>query len=237
MVICHSFGIWEYQHSPGGLFTGGNATTPPTATDATQLYNNTCFGRFSGSVAPFICHVSVSDDLTCCRQWHFYNANPSHLNIMYDEIDDPSAGISPNFGMLEATGLPGGGSELLFDVTTWGFGFVGGGADGGQFIGRGPHGQMNMATTTEGYSDGSFTQLQRLNTAKNKVTGTYRNLPGLGLQAPWSSDDGGWHGRVFDVWCAPALGTGSTAPLDGSKQVVILKDFMFPWNGTAFRMT
>lgn len=240
---------WGFSHSPGGLFTGGNASLLPTATDSTVtairtggLYANSWHGRDDGGHAsPLICHLSVSTDLTCCRQFFFFN-NHNYGNLFYDMVDDPSAGWAhPNYAVTDKEGV---GKNQNCNCGML-YQFVYGPYSGqGYFNSWGPHGAMHLYATSEiGVSSASGAFAGQWHAAPNKITGTYRNPPRLGLAEPIANADGGWHGKVFDCWWVGnnpgpggegsfQWGVMATTPLDGSKKFIIIGDMMFPWNGT-----
>jgi hypothetical protein len=64
---------WLFQHSPGGLFTGGAFDTYPTASDSSgSLYGGSAGSIFmgngeEGSNPQYVCNMWASTDLTCCR--------------------------------------------------------------------------------------------------------------------------------------------------------------------------
>jgi hypothetical protein len=250
LIFYGNFGSsnWGFAHSPSGAFTGGSASTVPTATDSAvhsdgtfALYSNTWHGRDDGGhAAPLICLLSVSTDLTCCRQFFFFN-NHNYGNRMFDIVDDPSAGWAhPNYAVIDKEGVSKNQNcncGMLYQ-------FVYGPYTGkGYFNSWGPHGAMNLFATVEaGVSSRLDTGAGAVtwHSAANKITGTYRNPPRLGLVEPIANADGGWHGKVFDWWwvgnnpgpggeASYQWGISATSPLDGSKQFAIIGDLMVPY--------
>jgi len=230
---------WTFAHSPGGLFTGGSASTLPTAADQIVLYSNSFHGRDDGGHAtPLICHLLISADVTCCRQIFFFN-NHNYGNIFYDAVDDPSMGwASPNYAVVDKNGHDKSANQNCGMMRQFVYSPTSG---SGYFKGIGPHGALNMYGTAESCFDG----VTAFHTApwqfvKNKITGTYRNPSRSGLYEPRSNADGGWHGQLVDWWWvgdsstegAFTFGVCSTTPLDASRQFIIVGDMMFPWNGT-----
>jgi hypothetical protein len=233
---------WTFVHSPSGNFTGGAVGVRPTAVDEVVLYQNTFHGRDDGGhAAPMICHLSVSEDLTCCRQFHFFD-NHNYGNLFYDAVEDPSAGwANPNYAVIDKQGVGKDNNNncgMLYQFVSAPYTGL------GYFKGWGPHGQMNMLGTVESSGYGGLFVMP-WHTTKNKITGTYKNPPRSGLFEPSANADGGWHGRIFDWWwvgSTPAglegsfqFGVCATTPLDASRKFIIVGDLMFPWNGTVPR--
>lgn len=230
---------WGFAHSPSGSFSGGSATTPPSAPDViTALYANSFFGRGDGGTNPqFVTHIWVSKDLTCSRQSHWFGGLCIG-NVFYDSIIDPASGHAhPSYGLVDKHGVAISTAQdtaLMLNFVETPFAGV------GLFKGWGPHGELNMMGTCPGTGYGGLFPVVGQITAKDKISGLYR-LPSTasGLHEPIANADGGYRGQVFDLWWvqnATALfAPGSTLPLDGSKQFVVLGDFMLEWNGTPFQ--
>lgn len=227
---------WYYAHSPDGGFTGGTSSAAPTAPHQTILYYNSFFGRGDGgSNAQFVCNMWMSTDLTCFRRSYWFN-HTNIGNIFYDGIDDPTSGWgAPNYGMFDKHGVSVSISQdcaLIGNFVSFPY------SGKGLFCGWGPHGAMNMLGHVICAGYGGFSPLPGI--AKNKISNTYRlGDARCGLYEPIGNADGGWHGRVFDLWWVQTnlnlFNPGDTLPLDGSKQFVAIGDFMLPWNGGAFR--
>jgi hypothetical protein len=244
LVSYQAFGQtnWRWEQSPGGLFTGGSASTLPTATDSSgSLYggiNGSIFFGGGGHTAhPYICNMWVSSDLKCCRQTFWYNGNPFG-NVVFDAIDDPSAGISPCIAFVDKfnSSDPAADNQIGY-LQNYCYSLSSGIAKG-----WGPSGRLNMYGSATGTYSGGFRSMVGQLAGKNKVTGTYRNDESrCGLYEPYVNSDGGYHGLLFDHWWVQErsinanFNSGDTLPLDGSKQFVIIGDFMWPWNGGAFR--
>lgn len=235
---------YSFYHSPGGLFTGGSSSARPTATDETSLYANSFFGRGSGGTNPqFVCNALCSDDLEVFRMSFWWN-DQAMGDIWYDKVDDPTPGwTTPNYGLVDKQGTAIASSGVVGDITNWCITPV----DGNSVVkGWGLGARMHLLCTFEGCGASYYPHLWLgANVAKNKFSLTWRNLPRPGLYVPIAGVNGGWHGRLFDTWWvsrgtilgATRFTSSSTAPLDGSKQRVIIGDRMLPWNGTAFRTT
>jgi hypothetical protein len=242
---------WTWAFSPGGLYTGGSVGTPPTAADAVPLYmNNSFHGRGDGSNSlPLICHVLVSEDLTCLRMIHFYN-NFNYGNLHLEQANTTNGlWTPPTWGCVDKNGFGKDASQDVGDVLRWLTEFGGGGT--GMMQARGPIGGnttvMQMTATIESClgQGGSSLYAQILPgilTSKDANTNDWRPFPlQIGMFRNVGYSDAGWQGRPYDLWVVPKDGsvwlTGNTTPLDGSKQFVVVGNFLHPWNGGAFRMT
>lgn len=234
---------WFFVHSPGGLFTGGTSSARPTASDETVLYNNSFFGRGGGGSTPqFRCNMECSTDGQCLRMFYF-TGGIAFGNVLFEAVEDPTPGwATPNVAVVDKNGVDAFTDQNVGAVDRWMNELGGGGT--GIMASWGPAGAMPMTATFEGTGvaqvSGRSTPLTDTLTRKNGISGTYRMPPsrfGLFRNNSGGADDG-WHGRVFDIWGVPhgLFAKGSTVPLDGSKQFVIIGDQMFPWagGGTAF---
>jgi hypothetical protein len=243
---------WVFSHSPGGLFTLGSPGSFPTAIDESDNFwvgtgvGGVWFGNGEeGGNPQYVVNLLVSEDLTCCRET-FWLGGKNFGNLFFDAVDDPTPGwANPNFALAERTQFAINATStcarLDFYVYEPPSPFA-----AGLFIGHGPHGTMTMYGSVEGsVSGGAFVRsLPELLSAKNKISGTYRFGDGRsGLYAPIAGADGGYHGRIFDLWwcqyrqITALFNPGDTVPLAGNKEFVIIGDYMLPWNGTAFRTT
>lgn len=240
---------WGFYHSADGGYTGGSSSAQPTAAHENSLYGNSWFGRGDGGSNPqFVCHLWCSTDLTCFRQSYWFGGN-NFGNLFYDAVDGPSTGwAAPNYAIVNSYGFGISGADPRQCGYIGDFVFQDHGTGGGTILGWGPHGKLQMLGTVEGTGPGGYSYMPGLATvAKNKISGTYRlGESRSGIYEPIGNADGGWHGRLFDFWWAqssshsgPAriFAPGSTIQLDGSRQFVIVGDWMFPWNGTSFRIT
>lgn len=244
---------WYFYHSPSGAFTGGSASARPTAADEELVYGNSWFGRGGGGSTPqFVCNMWLATDGSCIR-FTYWQGGINFGNIFYDAVDDPTPGWThPNYAMIDKHGVDAFAEQDCGQVGNIVFSPY---AGDGVFRTWGPHGRMTMLGTCEasGYG-GVYSLTQTLGNTKNQISNTYRNLPRCGLFNAYgvngfgaTAGDFGWHGRVFDFWWIgqrsrpPGGGdtfhAGDTTPLDGSKQFVIIGDFMLPWNGGAFRIS
>lgn len=240
LVAYHNAGEsdWLFAHSPGGLYTGGSVGTTPTATDATITANYISWlGRGDGGSNPqFVLQMWASDDLTCFREAYFFNSNC--MGITRNETVDmaPAGWTTPSFAIADKIGAGIiSANSRVGTVDDYTFGFT-----GGIFKGRGPHGAMSMAATTEATNWGSTGgQLAALASTdpKETISGVYRNPSRCGLDVSPSSADAGLKGYMFDSWWAPKgiYASGDTLPTTGEKEAVVIGAQIWPWNGTAFQ--
>lgn len=233
-----------FVHSPGGLFTGGSSSVRPTATDETILYANSFFGRGGGGSNPqFVCNMSCSDDMEVFRESFWWNSQAVG-DVWLDAVDEPTPGwTTPNYGLVDKFGVDVASSGVVGDLVNW----VITPTDGVSVIKSwGGGAAMGLLATAE-VCGASYVPNHWLgaNVPKNKISGAWRGPPRIGLYAPIADVNGGWHGRIFDMWWASrgALGgstrftSGSTYPLAGTKDCVIIGDRMTPWSGGPFRVS
>ena len=238
--------IWTWYHSPSGGFTGGSSSARPTAPDESVLYDNTFFGRGdAGSDPQFVLNWWCSSDLTCYRE-SYWCGNFAIGDVDFSAIDDPPDGwATPNYGMVDKDGFwvtSGFGGSLR--IGRWDNYTYIPSTGHGLFKSWGAHGQLNMMTTVEASGYGSLQALPTTAlTAKETSSNKYRPPFQPGLYEIFTNADGGWKGRIFDMWwvadsqdSGAVFASGSTAPLTGPVEFVIIGDKMLPWSGT-FRTT
>jgi hypothetical protein len=79
------------QVSPGGLFTGGNTTTVPTASDAETYYEEEWLDlNVNVAGAPMACHIAATDDGENTRWFNCSNGAPNTF-MVFETVGAPAA--------------------------------------------------------------------------------------------------------------------------------------------------
>ena len=226
-------------------YTGGNATTRPTAPDEV-IWNNGNFqwmGLSNGQVitGQWWLHFLITDDgkhthfwgaIRGFEFWHFYCGQPE--DVVDDTDGIPWTGQRNMLGWrrYDGTNLPF--HPSLFNDNT---GPAAATIDhlGVHPVSPGPHtGAFYWAA--ESLADAMVTERDYF--GPNAVNDEWIMLP-IGLVFNTALVQGR-HGRLADIYVAPSndrmpIVSGWTAPGDGSRQWLKLRQLWIPWNGTRYK--
>jgi hypothetical protein len=216
--------------SPADGFTGGNTTTRPTATDELQLSNSNfefITGFTSGGMGTSMrAHVMVSSDGLCTRIIGC-QGNIARSLIMVDvPINPPTGWANPVFCAVAGhTGLP---PNDPLSINYW--------TNTANLLKAvGPVDVMPMNMTMQGFatsgtSNGIFighTPWVGADEASGEMP-----ISGVGIAHVTTVGQRGRHGYIADFWTtALSASQGTSFPGDGSKDFVVLGNFVFPWDG------
>ena len=209
-------------------FTGGSATTKPTATDEIVLNNNSTW--ILGANAGRVLHVTQTSTGEQTRIFVWDNTNTRFMTLwMIDKFNNSTTLTYPYYLMVQGGNLAAitnsrlatdtGTAKLVYNNSSYG-----------------------IAMTWEGYYTGSaYTGLHDLSTTQgpNEINGKY-DLYKIGI-ASGISGIRGRHGKFYDLWWgvggvdAAGLTANSRGTFDvnGTKTYAQLGMLIIPWNGTA----
>jgi hypothetical protein len=205
--------------SKGGLFTGGSATAPPTATDAVTLRNGTAWGPATSSSNSFVIHVMQSTDGECTRVlFHRNETSTYNINVfsgfwLFDKIKQPTEGwVFPYIcGVVADNDFSTSGDIGVISAFNSGF--------------LGTHESTSMVVSLVCEHTYASSSLSVLMYSQSKITNRYLFLP-IGIVS-FTANVRGRHGKLYDIWW------GNTYITDGSKygdgEFVKVGCFVLPW--------
>lgn len=217
--------IWV---SPATGFSGGGATTRPTAADEILI---TVTGLDGGvDTADVYVNVAVSTDGKATRCWAIQSGVPitwvilDHISNPISELTTPWLAYSTN--LASGGGDPGAPSYNNFDNT-------------GPLVGFQGATQLTYALAAAGLATTSdrVGEMAGLNAGVNQLSGDYPLSPAA--VACTTASNRGVHGDVVDLWLGSTTAlTGDTYPevtysgSGGIDQFVHVGDVILPWNNT-----
>jgi hypothetical protein len=214
-------------------FTGGNATTAPTASASVTAINTTYWATDNSNVADTVLHVMMSDDGECTRLIATtYGYSYPTFVWFFERIKGPSAGWATPFIVYIPSPTTG--------SSKWRTDFVGGTA---RFAAK--HGAIDMAlfATSEGYLNDFYYGLagtdRNLVKKPNQLSGEWSLFP-MGVVSE-TTNAKGHHGSLYDAYACPRFFTGGggnsicclvSFPNDSSYAWVAMDQLLVPWDGT-----
>lgn len=222
--------------SPGGLFTGGSTSARPTATDEVIVGINKYW--ISGAGLPdrqYVAHVMQSTDGASTKIIGCHDGIVS-CYLSFENIGNPVSGWSnPAIATLVSVGNADVSSTLM-DMDSWYNSTFSpnGGSGYGWWIRADVTTPAFLKVGTEWHRNS--VPMVADNYA-NEISGEYPLTP-IGLHnvdlsgLATAIGQRGKYGHVIDQWFTVAApSTGDNIPGDGSKQFVVVGDFVFPWDG------
>lgn len=214
-----------YMHiSPGGLYTGGSATTLPTATDQVTLLTNANLLRNAVSTLNIRLHAMMSTDGEKTRVITTDGGASRNLFLIEEPTQAVSGWVNPWVaisiaydGVSQPTTF-----ENLANITTYCSSNYGAGV------------RMPLYCTSEGWKFDAISSAagQRLTFANDLDSSGWPICP-MGLVSETATMRGR-HGQLSDIWWgSTAINDGDHYPDSLPRQFVQIGDVILPWDTTA----
>jgi len=205
--------------SEDGVFTGGDATTRPTAVLEYTVINNTYL--LSNNSDPYneILNVQMSTDGLNFRAWVYRNGSATGLIALDTPVDNTGGAWLDNPRWV----FYGYGETALTERVTYGYYYS---------INTNCRTRINGSAcqpyfTSEVFDDGKLVADYY---TKNELTDEWVMAP-IGLYCT-NTNRKGRHGRMRDIWWVNAdLVNEDTFPV-GPRSHIIVGDFALPWDGS-----
>jgi hypothetical protein len=212
-LLYTSYQNWTLVVSPVAGFTGGSASSRPTASDEVVLVSNSYHGgqtsAFTGKL-----HVCQANDGSCTR-WVLNRGGDCSAFGIFDKPKSPFTGwLNPSI-----FGFKGSISGGACSISQWN--------DTANLKSR-VSTNFSLYMTCEGWQASIGSDLG----VADEDSGDWPVMP-IGLASETPGYRGHFKGSIYDLWWGPtALNTADTFPENSSRQFVVFDDLIFPWNGS-----